>query len=57
MVPSWLRTLSARVLLGFAVLIVAFGVTTTFVVTYMDQVVDEISVIRTRYLTLAFRTR
>ncbi len=52
-----LRTLSARVVLGFAVLIVAFGVTTAFVVAYMDQVVDEISVIRTRYLTLAFRTR
>jgi signal transduction histidine kinase len=57
MVPSWLRTLSARVLLGFALLIVAFGVTTAFIVAYMDQVVDEISVIRTRYLTLAFRTR
>ena len=56
-VPPVLRTLSARVVLGFAVLMVAFGVTTAFVVAYMDQVVDEISVIRTRYLTLAFRTR
>jgi len=57
MVPPLLRTLSARVVLGFAVLIVAFGVTTAFVVAYMDQVVDEISIIRTRYVTLAFQTR
>jgi two-component system NtrC family sensor kinase len=57
MVPPVLRTLSARVVLGFAVLIVAFGVTTGFIVNYMDQVVDEVSVIRTAYLTLAFQTK
>src|SRR5438552_146949 len=57
MVPPVLRTLSARVVLGFAVLIVAFGVTTAFIVNYMDQVVDEISVIRTGYLNLAFRSK
>ncbi len=57
MVPPVLRTLSARVVLGFAVLIVAFGVTTGFIVSYMDQVVREVSVIRTGYLSLAFRAK
>lgn len=48
-----MRTLSARILVGFAVLILTFGVTTTLVVVYMDQVGDEIRMIRTGFLPLA----
>lgn len=48
-----MRTLSARILAGFAVLIVTFGLTTSLVVVYMDQVGDEIRMIRTGFLPLA----
>lgn len=48
-----MRTLSARILVGFAVLILTFGVTTSLVVVYMDQVGDEIRMIRTGFLPLA----
>ncbi len=48
-----LRTLSARILAGFAVLIVTFGLTTSLVVLYMDQVGDEIRMIRTGFLPMA----
>jgi signal transduction histidine kinase len=57
MIPPLLRTLSARVVLGFAALIVTFGVTTAWIVAYMEQVSDEIAVIRTGYLNLAFRSK
>jgi len=57
MVPKALRTLSARVALGFAVLLVAFGVTMAWIVAYMDQVGVEISVIRTGYIGLALDTK
>jgi two-component system, NtrC family, sensor kinase len=48
-----MRTLSARILAGFAVLILTFGLTTSLVVLYMDQVGDEIRMIRTGFLPLA----
>ena len=48
-----MRTLSARILAGFAVLILTFGLTTSLVVVYMDQVGDEIRMIRTGFLPLA----
>ena len=57
MIPPLFRTLSARVVLGFAALIVTFGVTTAWIVAYMEQVSDEIAVIRTGYLSLAFRSK
>jgi two-component system, NtrC family, sensor kinase len=48
-----MRTLSARILVGFVVLILTFGLTTSLVVVYMDQVGDEIRMIRTGFLPLA----
>lgn len=48
-----MRTLSARILAGFVLLIVTFGLTTSLVVLYMDQVGDEIRMIRTGFLPLA----
>lgn len=48
-----MRTLSARILVGFVVLILTFGITTSLVVVYMDQVGDEIRMIRTGFLPLA----
>ncbi|MEZ4363894.1 MAG: HAMP domain-containing sensor histidine kinase [Kofleriaceae bacterium] len=48
-----MRTLSARILAGFAVVILTFVVTTTLVVVYTDQVGDEIRMIRTGFLPLA----
>jgi two-component system, NtrC family, sensor kinase len=48
-----MRTLSARILAGFAVVILTFVVTTSLVVVYMDQVGDEIRMIRTGFLPLA----
>lgn len=52
-----LRTLSARILAGFALLIVTFGVTMSLVVLYMDQVGHEIRVIRTGFLPLALYSK
>jgi two-component system, NtrC family, sensor kinase len=57
MVPSFLRTLSARILLGFAVLIVTFGATAVWIVTYMDDLTSEIEVIRTGYLKVALDSK
>jgi two-component system, NtrC family, sensor kinase len=51
-----LRTLSARIVLGFAVLILTFGTTTVLTVAYMDQLGREIRVIRTGYLQLALKS-
>lgn len=48
-----MRTLSSRILAGFAVVIITFSVTTTLVVVYMDQVGGEIRMIRTGFLPLA----
>jgi two-component system, NtrC family, sensor kinase len=52
-----LRTLSARILLGFAVLIVTFGATSVWIVSYMDDIEAEMGVIRTGYLKLALTTK
>lgn len=52
-----LRTLSARILAGFALLIVTFGATTSLVVLYMDQVGHEIRMIRTGFLPLALYSK
>ena len=57
MVPAFLRTLSARILLGFAVLIVTFGATSVWIVSYMEDLRSEIQVIRTGYLKLALTTK
>jgi len=57
MVPAFLRTLSARILFGFAVLILTFGITTAWIVLYMEQVQVEIGVIRVGYLPLALKTK
>lgn len=50
--PAFLRTLSARILAGFAVLILVFGATMIWIVAYMNDLRSEIEVIRTRYLKL-----
>ncbi|HVV87927.1 MAG TPA: ATP-binding protein [Kofleriaceae bacterium] len=50
---SPLRTLSARILAGFALLIVTFGATMIWIVTYVSNLGSEMEVIRTRYLKLA----
>ena len=55
--PAFLRTLSARILIGFAVLIATFGATSAWIVTYMDDIGSEIAVIRTGYLKLALTTK
>jgi len=57
MVPSFLRTMSARILLGFAVLIVTFGATSVWIVSYIDDLGSEIGVIRTGYLKIALTTK
>jgi signal transduction histidine kinase len=57
MIPAFLRTLSARVLAGFAVLIVTFGATSVWLVTYLDDLGAEIAVIRTGYLELALSSK
>ena len=57
MVPAFLRSLSARILLGFAVLIVTFGATSVWIVSYMTDLGSEIGVIRTGYLKLALTTK
>jgi len=57
MVPAFLRTLSARIVVGFAALILTFGITTAWIVLYMDQVSAEVAIIRTGYLQLSFKVR
>jgi signal transduction histidine kinase len=47
------RTLSARILLGFAVLTVTFGVITATIVFNMQVVEDQIQVVRRAYVPLA----
>jgi two-component system NtrC family sensor kinase len=48
-----IRTLSARILLGFAALTLAFGVTTATVVRNMTKVEEQISLLRAAYVPLA----
>ncbi len=55
--PAFLRTLSARILAGFALLIVVFGATMIWIVTYMNDLRSEIEVIRTRYLKLTIASK
>ena len=57
MVPAFLRTLSARILVGFALLILTFGATMIWIVAYMDDLRSEIEVIRTRYLKLTIAAK
>jgi signal transduction histidine kinase len=49
----FLRTLSARILAGFVLLIVTFGATMIWIVTYVSDLGAETDLIRTRYLKLA----
>ena len=46
------RTLSSRILAGFAMLIVGFTATMVWIVLYMNDMQREIAVIRTRYIRL-----
>lgn len=55
--PAFLRTLSARILAGFALLIVVFGATMIWIVAYMNDLRSEIEVIRTRYLKLTIDSK
>ncbi len=57
MKPAFLRTLSARILGGFALLIVVFGATMIWIVAYMNDLRSEIEVIRTRYLKLTIASK
>ena len=57
MVPPFLRTLSARILVGFAVLILTFGATTVWIVSYIDDLAAETEVVRTGYLKVALLTK
>ncbi len=52
-----MRTLSARILLGFAALTVTFGVITATVVVNMRQVEDEVLLIGNGYVPLALGTK
>ncbi len=52
-----LRTLSARILLGFAVLTITFGVITATVVVNMRQVEDHVLLIGTGYVPLALESK
>jgi signal transduction histidine kinase len=51
--PPFRRTLSARILAGFVLLIVTFGATMIWIVTYVSDLGAETDLIRTRYLKLA----
>ncbi len=57
MVPAFLRTLSARILVGFALLILTFGATMIWIVAYMNDLRAEIEVIRTGYLRLTIAAK
>lgn len=57
MARPFLRTLSARILAGFVLLILTFGATMIWIVTYMSNLGSEIEVIRTRYLKLAITAK
>jgi signal transduction histidine kinase len=52
-----LRTLSARILIGFAVLILTFGVTAVYVVVFVHDVGVEVSVIREGFLQLSLKSQ
>jgi len=52
-----LRTLSARILLGFAVLTLTFGVITATIVFNMSRVEDQIQVVRKAYVPLALNSK
>lgn len=52
-----MRTLSARILLGFAVLTVTFGVITATIVYNMAVVEDQIRVVRQAYVPLALYSK
>jgi signal transduction histidine kinase len=56
-VKRGLRTLSARILIGFTILILTFGGTTIYLFWFMTQVGQEVSIIRDGYLPLAQKTR
>jgi two-component system NtrC family sensor kinase len=56
-VPAFLRTLSARILVGFALLILTFGATMIWIVAYVNDLRSEIEVIRTRYLKLTIAAK
>jgi signal transduction histidine kinase len=55
--PAFLPTLSARLLAGFALLIIVFGATMIWIVAYMNDLRSEIEVIRTRYLKLTIASK
>ncbi|MBV8762154.1 MAG: HAMP domain-containing protein [Deltaproteobacteria bacterium] len=52
-----MRTLSARILLGFAVLTLTFGVITATIVFNMSRVEDQIQVVRKAYVPLALQSK
>lgn len=52
-----MRTLSARILLGFAVLTVTFGVITATIVFNMQVVEDQLQVVRRAYVPLALSSK
>ena len=57
MARPFLRTLSARILAGFVLLIVTFGATMIWIVTYVSDLGAETDLIRTRYLKLALAAK
>jgi signal transduction histidine kinase len=52
-----MRTLSARILLGFAALTITFGVITATLVRYMRQVEDHVILIGKGYVPLALKSK
>src|SRR5262245_28557931 len=54
---SLLGTLSARILVGFTVLIVTFGITTVLLVRYQHDLSTELRVTRAAYLQLALTAK
>jgi signal transduction histidine kinase len=52
-----MRTLSARILLGFAALTITFGVITATIVGYMRQVEDQVVLIFEGYVPLALESK
>jgi two-component system, NtrC family, sensor kinase len=52
-----MRTLSARILLGFAALTITFGVITVALVINMRQVEDQVILIGQGYIPLAFKSK
>ena len=52
-----MRTLSARILLGFAALTITFGVITATIVNYMHQVEDQVVLIDKGYVPLALESK